>query len=1765
MESGERLASQLSSSLPGASSSSPGGPAPPRTPSECGLSPVPPGPQVPTCAGNLFRNVSGVSGSFPLVSHPAFGLFSAAGPGRSGFGGLGTLGMSSGLVSHPQIGTFPDPLLVVARYRYLEGLAPRYRNHEGLAPRYRNLEGLAPRYRNHEGLAPRYRNHEGSLYWWRVTEAHRPSSSASLFHPLLALSPLFPPSFQNLHPAHQSLHPAHLQPWLSTAAEGKKEGSSRQEVYAPPAEGKKEGSSRQEVYAPPADGKKEGSSRQEVYAPPADGKKEVSSRQEVYAPPADGGKGALNGGCNSSSSPKSPESSSVSGSQSGSSSDSCSAGAPSSEVAPRGEQEEKRRGLLPRLPLALVQSTPPTLSPSHRPRTLTASPSLTRLTEPPGRGGTGVLSQASLRVFQPGSFLPQGSFQEDLPPFHRNHANLFLSQQTNGVLQDAPLALITRPRPVDPLPVNLTTGAKRASLSSSSAKPPASTGGPGRSSGPQSLRDPRSSARAGHSVPVDTAVRSADSDSVSSGSLSESESDPESNSDGSKEREGTETERTLIRNKLDRALENQDPGNPAGALTYSTGPSSSTPPGNYTTPPSSSTPPGNYTTPPSSSTPPGPGRRRRVTDEEVLRAPLRFGWQRQTRIQALGGRLQGEVSYYAPCGKKLRQYPDVMKYLSRNGITEITRDNFSFSTKIKVGDFYEVREEPMGLQWFQLKDEQVAPFIVAMDGRRGRQARTDPPSQQGADGRETTTSRTGHAENHLQNHSGVKLLRKLEAQEASQIKLMRKLEKQAMARAVKEARRQQAIMAAEYRRKKKEELKLQKQQEKTKRLHQIRVEKELRSRMVLEERRKRKEEAANTKVLEAEKRTKENEMRRQQAVLLKHQELERQRLDMERERRRQHLMLMKTLEARKKVEERERLQQEKKNQKRLNKQRRLEVRRLELEMAKELRKPNEDMCLADHKNLPQLSRIPGLLLPGAVFSDCLMVVQFLHCFGAVLGVEGPSLSQLQEGLLHPEGSVGLVEDLLVSLLSAAVRDPGLPPGLRTKTALGDQLTSVTLTGDNVSEVLQIFMEAHRERPDLALSLKTKAFLAHAPGHKASMLAFLVNELCCSRAVVSEIDNTIDHMTNLRKDKWLVEGKLRKLRSVHAQRTGRKEGLLGAGDEEEDQQAASVEELEKHIEKLSKHQSQIRRKLFDSSHSLRSTPYGQDRYRRRYWLLPPCGGLLLEGSGEDGAPPPGGLQEQPPLNLFLQEPCSFSKLSPLLEVAPTGPGTEPSAPLSPGLPTHGGEGRAEQLRVLTERSGRWFSLLPRSASFSSLQLSALQSGLPFLSPFGPLPPLLALAYQQQFEAYMACGWWRVCDLVQFQSLVAALHCRGVREKSLQKQIQKHMEFITLTCSRATVLDLGGQQVGERTVEAWCVEDRAMQVDLSLLQKVEELERKVTSRSLQVKGWTPPEVQSEREDLVYYEHRPSCPPGGGAEARVERRSDNPLDIAVSRLEELEGNIEWSSAQLSLCIQQLDKNIVWEPSMKACCQLCGEGDNEDLLLLCDGCDGGCHTFCHRPPISSIPEGDWFCPACLAKDMMQQSPASGGSCGSSESRCNGGISEDEAASPAGSCASSSVSSSTSVSTGSATRMGRKVSRKSRPEERSSTGSQRDSPTCWGKKIQTRKEHVTKDLAICRVLLGELEIQQDAWPFLVPVDQKSVPGYRKLIRRPMDFTTIREKLLTTQFLRYLGADSFLEDVNLVFENCELFNEDHSEIGRAGHSMRRFLERRWTELLKQTL
>ncbi len=74
--------------------------------------------------------------------------------------------------------------------------------------------------------------------------------------------------------------------------------------------------------------------------------------------------------------------------------------------------------------------------------------------------------------------------------------------------------------------------------------------------------------------------------------------------------------------------------------------------------------------------------------------------------------------------------------------------------------------------------------------------------------------------------------------------------------------------------------------------------------------------------------------------------------------------------------------------------------------------------------------------------------------------------------------------------------------------------------------------------------------------------------------------------------------------------------------------------------------------------------------------------------------------------------------------------------------------------------------------------------------------------------------------------------------------------------------------------------------------------------------------------------------------------------------------TAAQLAMGFYVLETSIAWHKSiMKAFCQLCHSGDDEDSLLLCDGCDKGYHTYCFKPAMTSVPDGDWYCFECINK----------------------------------------------------------------------------------------------------------------------------------------------------------------------------------------------------------
>ncbi|XP_014488407.1 PREDICTED: bromodomain adjacent to zinc finger domain protein 2B-like isoform X12 [Dinoponera quadriceps] len=663
-------------------------------------------------------------------------------------------------------------------------------------------------------------------------------------------------------------------------------------------------------------------------------------------------------------------------------------------------------------------------------------------------------------------------------------------------------------------------------------------------------------------------------------------------------------------------------------------------------------------------------RRKLKPSERDLQMPLERGWKRETVIRGLGktGVIKGDVSYYSPCGKTFRSSPDLVKFLEHQNPIELTTANFSFSSRPLVGEFL---QPTMGLaeaEFVRLGAQEVARRLEELRAAGGfRDVRT----------------------NNQYERDKLAYAKKLAKEEAQRHK---------------------------------EQARLIKEQEKTERQEAVRREREIRNQQLLEARKKRQEEVEKIRLEEQQRKQQERELKRQQAVMLKEQmymqELTKQRemlytVELERERRRQHMALVRALENRRKMEEKEKKRLEARAERIATKEKRAEQRRIEMELIEQIRKPVEDMELTDHRPLPEVKRIPGLKLSGQAFADIVMVFEFLHNFGETLGFDMeslPSLKSLQLALLNDEEAEEEMLSVMTHLLVCAIEDPGIPQPARHTTGLGQSLRQADITHANISEVLRIYLYAnatgevkaltgvclererdkkfadhHQNGGDYASTcsgknaqfyehlhnnetwkmserLRDKPFLALNPTHKAQMLAFLCNELLQNKAVIRQIEGSLETVAQLRKERFVLDTKIRKLRQLHGRKvrmeavgvvvnkigdtitiekkecdeegntTSTAVGTTptpdeihhedevedmseneseGTQPEEEEDKNLSGEELGKKLDKLLKQSEEQLQKLNSSSKQLRAHIFGQDRYWRRYWELACAGGIFVE--------------------------------------------------------------------------------------------------------------------------------------------------------------------------------------------------------------------------------------------------------------------------------------------------------------------------------------------------------------------------------------------------------------------------------------------------------------------------------------------------------------------------------------------------------------------------
>ncbi|KAI8901151.1 hypothetical protein BC833DRAFT_536072 [Globomyces pollinis-pini] len=88
--------------------------------------------------------------------------------------------------------------------------------------------------------------------------------------------------------------------------------------------------------------------------------------------------------------------------------------------------------------------------------------------------------------------------------------------------------------------------------------------------------------------------------------------------------------------------------------------------------------------------------------------------------------------------------------------------------------------------------------------------------------------------------------------------------------------------------------------------------------------------------------------------------------------------------------------------------------------------------------------------------------------------------------------------------------------------------------------------------------------------------------------------------------------------------------------------------------------------------------------------------------------------------------------------------------------------------------------------------------------------------------------------------------------------------------------------------------------------------------------------------------------------------------------------------------------------------------------------------------------------------------------------------------------------------------------------------------------------------LLDELHESTHSWPFVEPV--AGVPDYYDVIKNPMDLRTLAENIESN---KYQTVEEFTNDVNLIWTNCRLYNQDGSTYVKCASKLEKWFKERF--------
>ncbi|XP_059410611.1 LOW QUALITY PROTEIN: histone acetyltransferase KAT2A-like [Carassius carassius] len=85
--------------------------------------------------------------------------------------------------------------------------------------------------------------------------------------------------------------------------------------------------------------------------------------------------------------------------------------------------------------------------------------------------------------------------------------------------------------------------------------------------------------------------------------------------------------------------------------------------------------------------------------------------------------------------------------------------------------------------------------------------------------------------------------------------------------------------------------------------------------------------------------------------------------------------------------------------------------------------------------------------------------------------------------------------------------------------------------------------------------------------------------------------------------------------------------------------------------------------------------------------------------------------------------------------------------------------------------------------------------------------------------------------------------------------------------------------------------------------------------------------------------------------------------------------------------------------------------------------------------------------------------------------------------------------------------------------------------------------------LLAQIKTHPDAWPFMEPVKKSEAPDYYEVIRFPIDFKSMTERLKNRY---YVTKKLFIADLHRVITNCREYNPPDSEYCKCANTLEKF-------------